>query len=68
MTLLTAHKILISSAVALFIVYALVELRNYANGDGGAALRSALSAVGAVGLAVYLRWVWVHRPSAARRE
>jgi len=63
-TLLTAHKILISSAVALFVLYALSEVRNYLHGDPGALPRSGLSAAAAVGLAVYLRWVWVHRPSA----
>ena len=68
MTLLTAHKILISSAVALFVIYAFWELRNFMGGDAGAALRSALSVVAAVGLAVYLCWVWVRRPSASRRE
>ena len=62
-TLLTAHKILISSAVALFVLYAASELRNYAAGDTSALWRSLLSAVGAAGLALYLRWVWLHRPS-----
>jgi hypothetical protein len=61
-TLLTAHKILISSAVLLFLVYAGWELRHYAAGDASALLRSALSALAAMGLAVYLRWVWIHRP------
>jgi hypothetical protein len=62
-SLLTAHKILIASAVALFVLYAALELRNYANGDASALLRSVMSAVAAVGLAIYLRWVWVHRPT-----
>lgn len=61
-TVLTAHKVLISSAVALFVLYAGRELRNYANGDSSALLRSGVSGVAAVGLAIYLRWVWVHRP------
>ena len=68
MTLLTAHKILIGSAVALFILYAGWELRNYVRGDSGALLRSVLSVSAALGLAVYLRWVWVHRPSDTSRE
>jgi hypothetical protein len=62
MSLLTAHKILITGAVALFILYAVWELRNYANGDATAGLRSMLSALAAVALAIYLRWVWVRRP------
>jgi hypothetical protein len=68
LTLLTAHKILIASAVALFVLYAGLEVRNYANGDPAALLRSIVSAVAAIGLAIYLRWVWVHRPSATRRQ
>ena len=62
-TLLTAHKILISSAVVMFVLYAASELRNYINGDPAALLRCLVSGVVAVGLAIYLRWVWVHRPS-----
>jgi hypothetical protein len=62
-TLLTAHKILISSGVAMFVVYSAFELRNYSNGDASALLRSILAGAAAVGLALYLRWVWVHRPS-----
>lgn len=58
MTLLTAHKILISSAVALFVLYALWEIRHYLSGDGSALLRALLSSVAALGLALYLRWVW----------
>lgn len=63
MTLLTAHKILISSGVAMFVVYSAFELRNYSNGDASALLRSILAGAAAVGLALYLRWVWIHRPS-----
>jgi len=64
-TLLTAHKILIASAVALFVLYAGFEFRNYAHGDPSAWLRGVIAAAAAVGLAVYLRWVWSHRPSDA---
>ena len=62
MSVLTAHKILISSAVALFALYAGWEWRNYSDGDLSALLRSLLSAAGAGALGIYLRWVWVHRP------
>ena len=57
MTLLTAHKILIGSAIALFIGYALYELRRYLGGDALASLRALASAVGAAGFAIYLRSV-----------
>jgi hypothetical protein len=66
MTLLTAHKIFISSAVALFVLCAGWELRHFAAGDDSALLRSGLSAGAAVGLAIYLRWVWIRRPGARR--
>ena len=65
MTVLTAHKILISSAVALFVLYAGWELRNFSNGDTSALLRSGASGLAAIGLAIYLRWVWTHRPGDA---
>ena len=68
MTLLTAHKILISSAVVMFVVYSAWELHNYTNGDASALLRSILAGVAAVGLAIYLRWVWIHRPSEGPRR
>ncbi|HXQ21770.1 MAG TPA: hypothetical protein VN812_08850 [Candidatus Acidoferrales bacterium] len=68
MTLLTAHKILIASAVALFVAYGGWELQNYTNGDSSALLRSFLSVAAAVGLAIYLRWVWLHRPSETTRK
>lgn len=63
MSVLTAHKILISSALALFFGYTLWEFGNYTGGDGTALLRSALSGVATAALAAYLRWVWIHRPS-----
>ena len=63
MSVLTAHKILISSALALFFGYTIWEFRNYTGGDGTALLRSVLAGVATAGLAVYLRWVWIHRPS-----
>lgn len=68
MTLLTAHKILISSAVALFAGYAVFEWRNYGGGDVSALLRSLGSGAAALGLAAYLRWVWIHRPSDTPRD
>ncbi|HUI25916.1 MAG TPA: hypothetical protein VL403_07500 [Candidatus Kryptonia bacterium] len=59
MSLLTAHKILIASAIALFVLYAGWEIDNYtANDDIWALPRAAASAVAAIGFAVYLRSVW----------
>ena len=63
MTLLTAHKILISAAVVMFAGLSLRELYNYTAGDAAALLRSVLSGAAAVGGVLYLRWVWIHRPS-----
>jgi hypothetical protein len=67
-TVLTAHKILISSAVAMFVLYSAWELHNYTSGDTSALLRSILAGAAAVGLAVYLRWVWINRPSDTPRR
>lgn len=58
-TILTAHKILIASAVALFLGYAVWELLRYPDPGGPAALvRSGLSAAAAIGLGIYLRAVF----------
>ena len=62
MTLLTAHKILISTAVVFFSGFGLWELRNYfAAGDPWAIFRGALYLLIAVGFGVYLctlkKWV-----------
>lgn len=60
MKLMTAHKILISSAVVFFFFFAGWEYRNYSGGDAAALWRAGLYAVAAVGFAVYLanlkRW------------
>ncbi|HEX2928502.1 MAG TPA: hypothetical protein VHV54_02225 [Candidatus Binatia bacterium] len=55
MKLLTAHKILISSAVVFFIFFAFWEYRNYASGDSWAAWRSGLYFIVALGFGVYLK-------------
>ena len=56
MTLLTAHKILISTAVVFFFGFALWELRNYFDtGNLWATFRSALYLLVAVGFGLYLR-------------
>ena len=55
MKLLTAHKILISSAVVFFIFFAFWEYRNYSNGDGWAVWRSSLYLIVALGFGVYLK-------------
>ena len=55
MKLMTAHKILISAAIAFFLFYALLQLLTYVNAGALAALvRSGLSAAVAIGFGVYL--------------
>ncbi|MBI3782084.1 MAG: hypothetical protein HY270_01650 [Deltaproteobacteria bacterium] len=62
MQLLTAHKILIGTAIVMFIVYGGVEIGHYLGGDTTALAHVAVAAVSSVALALYLRWVWIHRP------
>ena len=55
-SVLTAHKILIGSAVAMFLGYGIWEFLRYPDPGGmGALLRGSLSVAAAVGLGVYLR-------------
>jgi uncharacterized membrane protein (GlpM family) len=59
MRLITAHKILIGSAVAFFSFFALIELRAYASSGALTDLASSIfGLVVAVGFAVYLRRLW----------
>ncbi len=56
MRLLTAHKILISTAIIFFFFFALWELRHFiAVADGWAAVRSVLYLLVAVGFAIYFK-------------
>ncbi len=56
MTLLTAHRILISTAVVFFFGFALWELRNYFDtGNLWAISRSILYLLVSVGFGVYLK-------------
>lgn len=56
MSLLTAHKILVSTAVLFFFGLSLWELRGYLDtGDAWAALRSLLYLMISVGFGLYLR-------------
>jgi hypothetical protein len=56
MRLITAHKILISSAVIFFIFFALWELRNYFDtGDHWAVFRGLLYFLVALGFGIYLQ-------------
>jgi hypothetical protein len=58
MSLITAHKILIASAIALFVFYGCLELEDYsAVGGVGPLLRGCLSLLVAAGFAAYLRTV-----------
>ena len=52
---MTAHKILISAAIAFFLFYALLQLLTYVNtGELAALVRSGLSAAVAIGFGIYL--------------
>lgn len=56
MRLLTAHRILISTAVVFFFFFALWELRNYFNaGDPWAVFRSFLYLSVCTGFGIYLK-------------
>ena len=56
MRLLTAHKILISTAAVFFFFFAFWELRNYFDtGEAWAVFRAALYLVVAVGFGVYFK-------------
>ncbi|MFB3059992.1 MAG: hypothetical protein ACE10C_01345 [Candidatus Binatia bacterium] len=56
MSLLTAHRILISTAIVFFFGFALWELRNYSNtGDFWAPIRALGYLVVSVGFWIYLR-------------
>ena len=56
MKLITAHKILISSAIIFFIFFAFWELRNYAaSNDGWSVLRAVLYFLVAIGFGVYFK-------------
>jgi hypothetical protein len=58
MNLITAHRILIGSAIALFLFYGSLELQEYAaTGGGTTLLQGCLSFAAAVGFGVYLRTV-----------
>jgi hypothetical protein len=52
----TAHKILIATAVGFFLMYALWELADYTqSGETTALVWSLAAATGAIGLGLYLR-------------
>ncbi len=56
MSLLTAHKILIATAIGFFVLYGSFELRNFADsGDFWGALRGVAGFAAACGWFVYFR-------------
>jgi hypothetical protein len=55
MRLLTAHKILIGSAIVFFAFFTLWEVREVWAARGGSMLTALLSAAGTVGLVAYYR-------------
>jgi len=54
-TLMTAHKILIASAIVFFLVFAVWELLNSRAGDAWALVRGGVSVGVAVGFLIYFR-------------
>jgi len=54
MRIMTAHRILIGTAIVFFVIYAVWEASGVASGRGSI-LRAALSGAGAAGLALYFR-------------
>jgi hypothetical protein len=60
MSLITAHRILIGSAVAFFTFYGLWELARFrASGEVGAVVRALLALAAAGGFAAYFRTIEV---------
>jgi hypothetical protein len=58
MTLVTAHRILIGSAIALFVFYGSVELQEYADSGATSALvQGGMGLAAAVGFGAYLKTV-----------
>ena len=56
MRLITAHRILIGTAIVFFVFFALVSLRHYGRAPGAAPLVEAVvSIVVAIGLVLYYR-------------
>ena len=57
MSIVTAHKILITTAIIFFLFYAVWEIRNYPDPGGVWALvRGIISVLAACGLGIYLRY------------
>ena len=57
MSIRTAHKILITTAIVFFLFYAVWEIRNYPDPGGmWALLRGIISGIAALGLGLYLRY------------
>lgn len=55
MTLMTAHRILIATAIVFFFGYALWELRHLPAGGWWALVRAGVSVLVALGFVLYLR-------------
>ncbi len=67
MSVLTAHKILIATAIGLFFGYGVWEVLRYPfPGGSGALVRAGLSWLATVGLAAYL-WYVIRRVAGAGR-
>lgn len=59
MRLITAHRILIGSAVAFFLFFAFLELHSYAaTGAGSDLIGGVFGVVATAALALYMRTLW----------
>jgi hypothetical protein len=59
MRLITAHRILIGTAVAFFVFFAISELRSYATTAASADLIGAIfGIIATVALGIYMRTLW----------
>jgi hypothetical protein len=57
MSIITAHKILIATALVFFLFYAVWEISGYTSpGGAGPLLRGTMALVAACGLGIYLRY------------
>ncbi len=57
MKLITAHRILIAAGIAFFLLYALIQARQFSShgGGAGALVQAVVAAAIAIGLIIYYR-------------
>jgi uncharacterized BrkB/YihY/UPF0761 family membrane protein len=70
-SLITAHRILISSGIVMCIIYTLRQVLSFSSSHAmGDLIRACLALLGAIGLGLYLRSIRTYssRPLPTRRE